>query len=271
MPNLYRSILWASIALSCILTPALGADASGGMVTALEKKYPLTATTWDHQQITKGGSTMSLKTAGIFAYPYVPLQAAPENKVVDGAVHGPNAFLQGGSRVLQAGDQVYVTKIEINSKKPDDLRFTIFTVNSFDAPNQASQVRYYANVVFQFKKGYLADAPPNEVEQAVEAVLTPDTGSGNSNSASGPAAGGQQQPQTIQSQTHAPPAPAAPAAPAASASPPPTISIGESTTDVLLAMGKPAQRMDLGKKQIYVYPNIKITFVDDKVSDMQPQ
>jgi hypothetical protein len=34
-------------------------------------------------------------------------------------------------------------------------------------------------------------------------------------------------------------------------------------------MGQPTARVDLGNKQIYTYPSLKITFVDGKVSDVQ--
>jgi hypothetical protein len=65
-----------------------------------------------------------------------------------------------------------------------------------------------------------------------------------------------------------PPA-ATPASAPAPAGPPPTISIGESSTQVLQALGMPQQMIDLGKKKTFVYKNMKIIFVDDKVSDVQ--
>ena len=55
----------------------------------------------------------------------------------------------------------------------------------------------------------------------------------------------------------------------ATAAPPPTITIGESSTLVLQAMGMPQQMIDLGKKKTYIYKNMKIIFVDDKVTDVQ--
>ena len=55
----------------------------------------------------------------------------------------------------------------------------------------------------------------------------------------------------------------------APAGPPPTITIGESSTQVLQAMGMPQQMIDLGSKKVYVYKYMKITFVDDKVTDVQ--
>jgi hypothetical protein len=47
------------------------------------------------------------------------------------------------------------------------------------------------------------------------------------------------------------------------------ISLGMSIDDVVAAMGKPQQIANLGSKQTYFYPNMKIIFVDGKVSDVQ--
>jgi hypothetical protein len=39
--------------------------------------------------------------------------------------------------------------------------------------------------------------------------------------------------------------------------------------DVTTALGQPEKMVNLGKKQIYVYKDLKITFVDGKVTDVQ--
>lgn len=59
-----------------------------------------------------------------------------------------------------------------------------------------------------------------------------------------------------------PPPAAAPAAPA-------TISMGQTLDQVKAALGAPKQIVNLGTKQIYVYPDMKITFKAGKVSDVQ--
>jgi len=38
---------------------------------------------------------------------------------------------------------------------------------------------------------------------------------------------------------------------------------------VTAAMGNPKQILKVGTKQIYVYPDLKITFVNGKVTDVQ--
>ncbi len=47
------------------------------------------------------------------------------------------------------------------------------------------------------------------------------------------------------------------------------ISIGMSIADVERAMGKPREMADLGAKKVYVYPEMKIVFLDGKVTDVQ--
>jgi hypothetical protein len=50
---------------------------------------------------------------------------------------------------------------------------------------------------------------------------------------------------------------------------PPTLSLGLSIDDVKSIQGEPQKIVDLGSKKIYVYKDLKITFTDGKVSDIQ--
>ncbi|HZD78182.1 MAG TPA: hypothetical protein VE218_14330 [Acidobacteriaceae bacterium] len=255
---------------------ARAAPADNGVVGVLQKKYLVTEMTPDHAQITKDGTTMVMKTAGVYSVPISTMVIMPDNKVVDGKVQAPNMFLRVtltkvGAHVLQTGDKVYITKLD---SKGDVLQFTIMTVDELDVQGQDAKKKYDANVSFHFKKGYLGEAPPEEVEQTIESVLAPDEGGDQGGGGNNDTAQQQQQPQQ-----QAPPRPAPvqrvaapappPAPPAAPAGPAPTITIGESSTEVLQAMGMPLQMIDLGKKKTFVYKNMKVIFVDDKVSDVQ--
>jgi hypothetical protein len=259
---------------------AIGSSgSSSGVVSAIEKKYVVTETTADNEQITKDGTTMAMKTAGVYSLPSSAFMK-PENKVVDGKVQKFNVFqsamlTKSGAHVLQNGDKVYITKLESkNDGGGDGLKFTLLTVDSLDVSGSDTKKKFSAVVTFKFKKGYLDETPPEEVEQAIEAVIAPDTGSDDAKG--GDSAGGGQTSQGQQQAKAPSPAARAPApvvqraaAPVAPAAPPPTISIGESSTEVLQAMGMPLQMIDLGKKKTYVYKDMKIVFINDKVSDMQ--
>ena len=50
---------------------------------------------------------------------------------------------------------------------------------------------------------------------------------------------------------------------------PPTLSLGLTIEDVKAIQGEPQKIVDLGAKKIYVYKDLKITFTDGKVSDIQ--
>ncbi|HEY0784565.1 MAG TPA: hypothetical protein VGD62_01765 [Acidobacteriaceae bacterium] len=273
----HRSMISASAILAAVsVLPALAApkSSSSGVIDALQKKYTITETTPDFEQITRDGTTMAMKTAGVYSIP-ANLVIKPDNQVVDGKVKTPGMMVRmmwtkSGAHVLQNGDKVYVTKIDSKSESGGDtLRFGLLTVDALDVSGSESKKKYDAYVSFKFKKGYLDEPPPEEVEQAVEAVLAPDTG--DDAKGGDKADAGAQAPAHASAPKAAAPAPAVAAvAPApAPAAPPPTISIGESSTEVLQAMGMPLQMIDLGKKKMYVYKAMKITFINDKVADMQ--
>ena len=65
------------------------------------------------------------------------------------------------------------------------------------------------------------------------------------------------------------PAVAAPAVAAAATAAPAELSVGQTPEQVMAALGQPKQIVKLGAKQIYVYPDMKVTFVNGKVSDIQ--
>ena len=66
---------------------------------------------------------------------------------------------------------------------------------------------------------------------------------------------------------------AAPAAPAPVAAPaqsgPVTIALGQTPDQVVAMKGQPLNKVILGAKTIYVYSDMKIIFMRDKVSDVQ--
>jgi hypothetical protein len=260
-----------SVCFLCMMLCSLNAWGSSGVVAAIEKKYVVTEVSADHTQITKDGTAMSLKCAGVYSLPTNEmLTTPPDNAVADGKIKPPNMMVKYtlekfGAHVLQTGEKVYITKIEDKTdSKGDVLKFSILTADSLDVPGQSAQKKFSASVSFHFKKGYLDETPPEDLEQAIEAVMAPD--SGNDQAQGGGGAPAQPQRPSPPPQAVAPPPPPPPAA---AAGPPPTITIGESSTQVLQAMGMPQQMIDLGKKKTFIYKNMKVIFIDDKVSDVQ--
>jgi hypothetical protein len=48
-----------------------------------------------------------------------------------------------------------------------------------------------------------------------------------------------------------------------------TVGIGSTIDDVVAVFGQPLRSADLGSKKIYIYKDVKVTFVDGKVTDVQ--
>ena len=245
---------------------------ASGVVEALQRKYLVTQLTPDNQQVTKDGITMVMKCAGVYTLPSTSLME-PDNTVLNGTLKGASAFakmtfVHMGTHVLQTGEKVYITKIESKGSSGDELRFSILSVDPLDLSDGSGQQRFKGIISFKFKKGYLDETPPEGIEEAVESIMSPDTGGDDSQQGGGEAQGppptaAAPPPRRVATPPPPPPPPAAPAGP------PPTVSIGESSTQVLQALGMPLQMIDLGKKKTYVYKNMKVIFVDDKVSDVQ--
>jgi hypothetical protein len=63
----------------------------------------------------------------------------------------------------------------------------------------------------------------------------------------------------------APPPPPADAPPA----PPQTIALGQTKDQVVATFGQPQKIVDLGIKEMYLYPDMKVTFMKGKVTDVQ--
>jgi hypothetical protein len=50
---------------------------------------------------------------------------------------------------------------------------------------------------------------------------------------------------------------------------PQTIQLGQTCDQVRATLGQPEKIVNLGAKQIYIYKDLKVTFVSEKVSDVQ--
>jgi hypothetical protein len=122
------------------------------------------------------------------------------------------------------------------------------------------------------KAAFAMDAPPpdpaaatqinqswgeaDKAEQEVAGQVTPDGGGGQPAAAAQPLAGGGG-------------AAAAPAPIAAPEAPPANIDLGQTIDQVTAALGQPKSIVNLGTKKIYVFKDMKVTFKDGKVSDVQ--
>jgi len=272
--TLLRAIIKSSITAIAVLSCLAFAPRSAGqgLPQKLEEKYKLTKPTDDKTDIVTAGSVLILQKDKLLMFP-TTTQIPPQNTYKDGKLssgafgahqglqkfgsligHPMPSQMQTESRAFVTGEKFWVTKIDVMS---DGVLFTLFT-------DAYQDVRYYSTLKFIYPKG--ANLSTDQVLSLVGEVLKvqedePANSGDNSNQQQGgdanqqQAGGGQQQ--------AAPPAEQAPPAP------PATVEIGQTTDQVVAILGQPEKIMNLGAKQIYIYKDIKVTFVKGKVTDAQ--
>ncbi len=226
--------------------------------------------------VIEAGTVLSIKKGGILSVPYA--DAAVATKYQDGAVHSPNSVMmqaRGGilgklgkqqtTSFFQAGTKVYPSKLTVNLAK-DQVQMSIVACDSCN--NTSPTTFNKADVVFQFAKGTLANTSPSQVEDTIAGLLAIDDSGGDQNNNQGnnngqqgggngndqgnnQGGGGGGQAQQQQQQE------------------PQQIEKGQTPDEVVAAIGQPDKKINLGPKQIYVYKDIKVTFLNGKVSDVQ--
>jgi hypothetical protein len=158
------------------------------------------------------------------------------------------------THLFQVGDKVYPSKIEVNPAKD----IVVLTIVACDTCNKTDPPTYNkAQVIFQFPKGTLGKASAGDVEETMGQLLSisEDTPQDQGGQQGGQAAqAGQDQPAGQQPQQQAEPQ---------------TIEKGQTIDEVQAALGKPEKIVNLGSKQLYVYKDLKVTFVNGKVTDVQ--
>ena len=229
--------------------------------------------------VVEQGTILAIKKGGILSVPYGDASLSA-TRYQDGVVHSPNNAVMKGlgfgmgklgrtqtTRLMQVGEKVYPSKIIVNLPKDQVL----IGVIACDSCNNTSPTTFYkADVVFQFAKGSLATTSPSQVEDTIAGLLNIDDsaggdqgggqqgggqqggGNGNDQQANNQGGGGGQG----QQQQGPPPEPQ-------------QIEKGQTPDQVKAAIGTPDKIVNLGTKQIYVYKDIKVTFLNGKVSDVQ--
>jgi hypothetical protein len=223
--------------------------------------------------VVEAGTLLAIQKGGILGVPYSD-NTVLATKYENGTVHSPSTLLTKGlgfgmkkfgkeqsTHLFPTGDKVYPSKVEVNLVK-DTVTMGIVacdTCNKTDPPTYNK-----AQVVFQFPKGSLAKASAGEVEDTIGQVLSisNDEGQQDQNSQQGGQGGGGQGQAQGQAQQAEQPAEQPQAEPQ-------TIQLGQTVDEVQAALGKPEKIVNLGAKQIYVYKDLKVTFVKGKVSDVQ--
>jgi hypothetical protein len=271
--------LWFFAAFAAFMSP--NALAQLTLVSALKSKYRLTDINLQGVAANPG-AVLTVEADGINAEPY-PTMITFENPVVDGQVKQRSkalGFIKSTNlQILQPGQKVYITKINADtSGKEDALKITILTCDAvlatytngaYGGQYQAAK-RYSTTLAFKLPKGTLDSMSVDDASKLIEAILSFNPAdqvrahyAGTVarscephcavSTTTGTVIGGASIPQQDQ-----------PAQNTAT-----TVSLGQTPDQVKAAMGSPQQIIDLGAKQIYKYPDMKVIFMNGKVSDVE--
>lgn len=229
----------------------------------LKAQYKIVKTSADANGlvVVDPGTVLDVQKGGLLGVP--PISAVMcAAKFQDDDLKSPNGFcaamVKQNSRFLQVGEKVYPLRIEVNLEK-DKVTFQVIECDSCNGVQQPSF--YKSEIVFQFAKGVLRNTAVPKVEDIIGKVLAIDSGGdsqqandqgGQQDNNQGGGGGGQGQ----QQQQGPPPEPQ-------------QIEKGQTPDQVKAALGTPDKIVNLGAKQIYVYRDLKVTFLNGKVADVQ--
>jgi hypothetical protein len=259
-------------------TFASSALAQVDVVAALKQRYRISEINMQGV-VANPGTVLTIEADGINAEPY-PTMITFENQVIDGHVKQRSKALgllkSSNLQILQPGQKVYITKINGSTQAQDDsLKVTILTSDAVMATfsngaysqYQAAK-RYSTTLAFKLPKGALEQMSVDDASKLIEAVLSVNPADQVRARDAGTVARSCE-PHCAVSATTGAITGGAVAVPAAAHTGTQTIALGQTIDQVTAAMGPPAQVVDLGSKKIYKYPDMKVIFIDGKVSDVQ--
>lgn len=276
-----RKVIPLNLALTCavVFASAIAFAQAVSLQEQLAAQYKLVKMGSDTSgySVVEPGTLLAIQKGGILGVPYSD-KTVLTTKYENGTVHSPNAAMADARKKLfghfsqtasegqtthlfQKGDKVYVTKVSVNVDK-DAVELGIVACdkcNNTDPPTYNK-----AEVQFQFPKGSLAKAGAGDVEDTIGQLLaiSDDSQQGDQSAQQqGQQGGGQQQQAADQGQQQQ-------QQPQQQAEPQ-TIEKGQTPEQVEAALGKPDKIVNLGTKQLYIYKDLKVTFVNGKVSDVQ--
>lgn len=268
---------------------ALGQDPKAAIQQKLESEYAVTQTTAAEDDIVTAGSILVLKKSNLMMTPTTSTNmyqnTYKDGKITQNSLGKADGWLRKARRLpgmssmssatstdvrtYVTGEKMWLTKIDV---KDDGVVLSLFT----DAIND---VRYKADLKFPWPKG--TTLPVDQVDKTVAEVFSvqpaddskaqdqqQSSKDAKAQPAAGSAAAAVQAPAAPAKPAEAPPPPIAPPPPPTDA-PTQTIAVGQTTDQVVATVGQPQRIIKLSSKEIYVYKDMKITFVGGKVKDVQ--
>lgn len=271
--------LTAIVALSCLTLAAQTGD-TAALQQRLNAEFKLTTITADRSDIVTAGDIVAIHKPGLIMYatnsPMPPSNTYKNGRIGQGwggfgkdlaigmAAPGGATAANYPHRPFVSEEKCWVTGIQAQR---DGVLFQLYS-DPYD------NIRYYANLKIPFPDKKTVP-PVDTAMQLVAEVLTVVPQDQSAQQAP-PAPGGGQPPAAANEQVPAPVAPPPPAPmpdiappPPPADTPPPTIAIGQTMDQVTAAFGQPLKVAKLGVKVIFYYKDMKVTFTDRKVGDVE--
>lgn len=234
----------------------------------LESEYALTKTTDDKSDIVTAGAVITLHKdkllMGVATNSSSCTNTYKDGKFTQNTGCKANDVFRrfGGlghastTRVFVAGEKFWVTKIDVKSDDNPGIVLEFYT----DAIND---VRYRSSVFIPLKDGMPSpDDALKLVQEVVTAAPMEDAKQGSQQPASAAAP-------TPAAEAAPPPIPPPPPPPDQAAPAPATVSLGQTPDQVVAILGAPLRKAKVGVKEIYSYKDLKVTFVNGKVKDIE--
>jgi hypothetical protein len=259
----FRSFALISIT-SMLSLPLMAQGDPAAIQQKLSGQFKLTKTTADRSDIVTAGDVVVIHKPGLVMYavasPMPPSNTYKNGKIGQGwggfgkdlaigmSTPGGGTAADYPHRTFVPEEKCWVTAVQVQK---DGVLFNLYS-------DPYNDVRYYATLKVPFHdKKQVPSA--DEALQTVADVLTVAPADNQ---------GGQQ------TQASAPTPPAAPMAAIAPPPPPPdaappTIAMGQTRDQVTAAFGQPLREAKLGPKEIFYYKDMKVTFKEGKVSDVE--
>ncbi len=248
-----RILLILILALAGASPSLYGQDQKAEIQKRLSSEFKRTTLTADRSDVAKAGTVLTLHKDNLLMCS-MDAHASPTNTYKNGAISmGLGATMswnmalstvgqQAASipqRKFVSGEKIWLADFQVK----EDGVYLLFYSDPFD------NVRYYAQLKFPVSKG--AFPPADTMMKTIAEVVTDDSATqeaapADSAPPQAPAAGGQ--------------------APAAATK---TIALGQTEDEVVRILGAPQKKVNLGTKEIYFYPDMKVIFISGKVADVQ--
>jgi hypothetical protein len=253
-------------------------DEPGKLIAGLKQHYRFATATLGingYPQIVPG-TILTVRKEGIVSFGEDDAAYAElcPSQFQGGGIHTPQstictALAPASRRYLKVSETVCVTALNVEAKT-DTVSMFLATCNRNHRVTKSGA--YHALVNFHFSKGSLAATSASQVEQVISQALSEGTTEVATDKEAGNGPDGKTTdaiqpiapPPAVAQEPEPGPGTDPPAQPATSG-----VAKGQSTDQVVAILGPPSSIADLGAKLIYFYPNLKVVFVNGKVSQIQ--